>query len=257
MSRPPRKLSALHARLEERGLLLDAVPAKGASAEAVVVSSPVTHDSRSVVPGGIFVAIHGAVRDGREFAAEAIGRGAAALITTREIQGSSVPQLLVHDARAALAEAAAWWEGDPAEGLIAIGVTGTDGKTTTSTLLASALSGAGIPTGLVSTALRRVGGRQSAPPAHQTTPEAPELQEALRAIADASDRAAVIEATSHGLALDRVGAIPFAAGILTNLTRDHLDFHGSVEAYHEAKLRLVAAIRSSSASRAEIGRAHV
>ena len=250
MSRPQLQLSALRARLEARGLLADGGAPLGTAADGVVVSAAVTHDSRSVARGGLFVAVPGAVRDGGEFAAEAIARGAIAVIAARPIQGLNAPLLLVRDARAALAEAAAWWEGDPADALITVGVTGTDGKTTTSTLLASALAGAGIPTGLVSTAIRRVGGRQSATPAHQTTPEAPELQEVLRAIVDAHDRAAVVEATSHGLALDRVGAIPFAAGILTNLTSDHLDFHGSVEAYHAAKLRLVNAIRSSSASRA-------
>ena len=188
MSRLQRTLAMLRARLESRGLMIGEVHAIDETADATSISAPATHDSRSVARGGIFVAIHGAVRDGREFAGEAIARGAVAVIATREIQGSSVPQLLVSDARAALAEAAAWWEGDPADGLITIGVTGTDGKTTTSTLLASALSGAGIPTGLVSTALRRVGGRQTAPPAHQTTPEAPELQALLRAVAEAHDQ---------------------------------------------------------------------
>ena len=250
MRRSPLQLSALRERLGSRGLLLDPAQSRDELNRASDISSATTNDSRLVAPGGLFVAIPGAVHDGGTFAAEAVARGAVAVIATRRIDGLGVPLLLVRDAREALAEAAAWWEGDPAEGLITVGVTGTDGKTTTSTLLASALAGVGIPTGLVTTAIRRVGGRQSATPAHQTTPEAPELQKVLRAIADARDRAVVVEATSHGLALSRVGAIPFTAGILTNLTSDHLDFHGSVEAYHAAKLRLVDAIRSNDASRA-------
>lgn len=262
--RPPLPLGSLRARLATRGLLRSN-PVVGGGEDAladVEVSAAPTHDSRTVVPGSIFVAIKGAVRDGTDFCVDAVKRGAVALIAERVAQSAAsgavydtakkagVPLFEVADARAALAECAAWWEGDPSDSLITIGVTGTDGKTTTSTLLATALTGAGLPAGLVSTALRRAGGRQEATPAHQTTPEAPELQAALRASLDAGDRAAVVEATSHGLALDRVAAIPFAAGIVTNLTVDHLDFHGSFEAYRAAKLRLVSAIRQSSASAA-------
>lgn len=268
MSRPPQHpalpLRSLCARLAARGLLRSgSFAAEGEKASRnVEVSAAPTSDSRLVMPGAIFVAIKGATRDGAEFCADAVDRGAVALIAEHAVTSEpsdaagtastarGVPVIEVTDARAALAECAAWWEGDPADALITIGVTGTDGKTTTSTLLATALTGAGLPAGLVSTALRRVGGRQEATPAHQTTPEAPELQAALRASLDAGDRAAVVEATSHGLALDRVGAIPFAAGIVTNLTVDHLDFHGSFEAYRAAKLRLVSAIRQSSASAA-------
>ena len=242
-------LEALRVRLGTCGLLV-ASGRQEREASATILTSAPAHDSRKVQRGGLFVAIPGAVHDGAAFVDDAIARGAVAVIATTELRDLAVPLLVVTDARAALAQAAAWWEGDPAEALITVGVTGTDGKTTTSTLLATALAGAGIPTGLVSTAIRRIGGRQEPTPAHQTTPEAPELQQVLRAIADAGDRAAVVEATSHGLALDRVGGIAFAAGIVTNLTTDHLDFHGSLEAYRAAKLRLVAAIRAGAASRA-------
>lgn len=259
MNRLARPLSSLLTRLAARGLLRDTTldASNRHNAEDIRVSAAPTHDSRRVEPGAIFVGIKGAVHDGAEFFADAAQRGAVALIgehaSSKPLDGTAsigAPLLDVTDARAALAECAAWWEGDPADALITIGVTGTDGKTTTATLLATALTGAGLPAGLISTAIRRVGGRQEATPAHQTTPEAPELQAALRASLDAGDRAAVVEATSHGLALDRVGAIPFAAGIVTNLTEDHLDFHKSLEAYRAAKLRLVAAIKGSSASAA-------
>lgn len=163
---------------------------------------------------------------------------------------AEVPLIAVSNARRALAETCAWWEGDPAEELAVIGVTGTDGKTTTSTYLSTALSAAGLSSGLISTALQRVGGREEPMAAHQTTPEAPALQAQLRKIAAAGDRAAVLETTSHGLALDRVAAINYAAGIVTNFTSDHLDLHGTVEEYRKAKLLLVDRVRGSVASKA-------
>jgi UDP-N-acetylmuramoyl-L-alanyl-D-glutamate--2,6-diaminopimelate ligase len=163
---------------------------------------------------------------------------------------SSVPLIVIRDARAALAAAAAWWEGDPAEGLIAIGVTGTDGKTTTSTFLSTALTAAGLRTGLISTAISRVGGTQRAAAAHQTTPEAPALQRALREMVEAGDEAAVVESTSHGLQLERVGAINFASAIYTTFSPDHLDFHATLDEYRAAKAKLVARTVGSAASRA-------
>jgi UDP-N-acetylmuramoyl-L-alanyl-D-glutamate--2,6-diaminopimelate ligase len=205
------------------------------------------------------VAIAGARADGATFAAEALRRGAALLISepagVRSIvalgpESADVPLIAVSNARRALAEASAWWEGDPAEEIIVIGVTGTDGKTTTSTYLSTALSAAGFSAGLISTALQRVGGGEEPMAAHQTTPEAPALQEQLRKIAAAGDRAAVLETTSHGLALDRVAAINYAAGIVTNFTSDHLDLHGTVEEYRKAKLLIVDRVRGSVASKA-------
>ena len=139
---------------------------------------------------------------------------------------------------AALATAAAWWYGDPSRELAVVGITGTDGKTTTSFLAVAALEAAGIRTGMTGTAATRIGGVQAANEAHATTPEAPELQRALRAMVVAGDAAAVIETTSHGLALDRVDAIAYDVAILTNLTHEHLELHGTWEAYRDAKLRL-------------------
>ena len=151
---------------------------------------------------------------------------------------TALPQLVVDDTRPALATAAAWWYGDPSAELAVVGITGTDGKTTTSFLATAALEAAGIRTGMTGTAATRIGGVQAANEAHATTPEAPELQRALRAMSGAGDRAAVIETTSHGLALNRVDAIAYDVAILTNLTHEHLELHGTWEAYRDAKLRL-------------------
>jgi len=238
-----RSLRDLVSRLQELHLLATPV-----SADAVITSAP-THDSRQVAAGSIFVAIPGRVADGATFIINAIERGAVAVLCEHEVD-SSVPVIVVRDARVALAAAAAWWEGDPAEELAAIGVTGTDGKTTTSTFLSTALTAAGLRTGLISTAISRVGSAQRAAAAHQTTPEAPALQRALREMVEAGDEAAVVESTSHGLQLERVGAINFASAIYTTFSPDHLDFHANLDEYRAAKAKLVARTVGSAASRA-------
>jgi len=208
-----------------------------------------THDSRRIVPGGLFVAIPGRTFDGVNFINDAVQRGAIAVIAEQR-SPVDIPHIIVRDARAALAEAAAWWEGEPAEQLVTIGVTGTDGKTTTATFTATALTAAGLRTGLISTAISRIGGSQQLAAAHQTTPEAPELQHALREMISAGDEAAVVESTSHGLQLERVGAIRFAAAIYTTFSPDHLDFHSNLDEYRAAKARLVTRTSGSAASRA-------
>lgn len=226
----------------------DLVVAPPATADATITSAP-THDSRQVSPGGIFVAIPGRMADGAAFIGSAADRGAVALLCERPVT-SSVPTIVVRDARAALAVAAAWWEGEPAEELIVIGVTGTDGKTTTATFLSTALTAAGLRTGMITTAISRIGGIQRSAAAHQTTPEAPALQHALRQMVQAGDQAAVVESTSHGLQLERVGAIGFAAAIYTTFSPDHLDFHSSLDEYRAAKAKLVKRTIGSAASRA-------
>ena len=158
--------------------------------------------------------------------------------STTPLPDSDLPQLVVDDTRAALATAAAWWYRDPSAELAVVGITGTDGKTTTSFLATAALEAAGVRTGMTGTAETRIGGVQAANEAHATTPEAPELQRALRAMHVAGDAAAVIETTSHGLALNRVDAIDYDVAILTNLTHEHLELHGTWEAYRDAKLKL-------------------
>ena len=197
----------------------------------------ISHDSRRVVPGGLFVAVPGQHVDGHDFVDAAVRAGAAAVVVERPVD-AGVPQLIVDSSQRALATAAAWWYGDPSHELGVVGVTGTDGKTTTAWLAVAALEAAGLPSGLISTAGARIGGTQESNPEHATTPEAPSLQAALRAMADAGDRVAVIETTSHGLALERVGGIVYDAAILTNVTHEHLEFHGSWERYRAAKLSL-------------------
>jgi UDP-N-acetylmuramoyl-L-alanyl-D-glutamate--2,6-diaminopimelate ligase len=210
----------------------------GPAALADIAIRGVTHDSRSVRPGSLFVAVPGLHVDGHEFVAAAMDRGAAAAIVEQPLAEVALPQLVVHASPVALASAAAWWYGDPSHDLGVVGITGTDGKTTTSFLATSALEAAGIRTGMTGTAATRIGGIQAANEAHATTPEAPELQRALRAMVAGGDQAAIVETTSHGLALGRVDSIAYDVAILTNLTHEHLELHGTWEAYRDAKLKL-------------------
>jgi UDP-N-acetylmuramoyl-L-alanyl-D-glutamate--2,6-diaminopimelate ligase len=203
----------------------------------------ITHDSRAVRPGMLFVAIPGLRVDGHDFVRAAIDAGAAAVIVEQPVAGVDAPQVVVDAARPSLASAAAWWYGDPSHELTVIGITGTDGKTTTSYLAVAALEAAGVRTGMIGTIATRIGGVTDDHAEHATTPEAPELQATLRAMADAGDRAAVIETTSHGLALDRVARIAYDIAILTNVTHEHLELHGTWEAYRDAKLSLFDRLR--------------
>ncbi len=231
-----------------RGTRLDGRPVGAAALTGIAVRG-VTHDSRAVVPGGLFVAIPGARADGHDFAAAAIARGAAGLIVERPLPDLAIPQVVVDATRPALASAAAWWFGDPSAELTVVGITGTDGKTTTSYLAVAALEAAGHRTGMLGTIATRVGGRTTDHDEHATTPEAPELQAALRAMADAGDEVAVIETTSHGLALERVGSIHYDIAVLTNVTHEHLELHGTWEAYRDAKLSLFQRLRAANPKR--------
>jgi UDP-N-acetylmuramoyl-L-alanyl-D-glutamate--2,6-diaminopimelate ligase len=205
----------------------------------------VTHDSRAVRPGMLFVAITGLREDGHDYVPAAIEAGAAGVIVERPIPGVAAPQVVVVAARPALGSAAAWWFGDPSLELTVIGITGTDGKTTTAYLAVSALEAAGLRTGMIGTIATRIGGQTDDHAEHATTPEAPELQAVLRAMVDAGDEVAVIETTSHALALDRVVGVVYDVAILTNITHEHLELHGSWEAYREAKLSLFDRLRDA------------
>ncbi len=199
----------------------------------------IAYDSRRVVPGGLFVAVPGAHVDGHAFVGRAVARGAVAVVVERpQRDAGTAVQLVVDRSQHALAVVAAWWYGDPGRALGVVGITGTDGKTTTAGMAVAALEAAGVRTGLVSTAEHKIGPLRAATPAHVTTPEAPELQLALRAMVEAGDAAAVVESTSHGLALERVGEIPFDVAIFTNLSHEHLEFHGTYAAYRAAKRSL-------------------
>jgi len=193
------------------------------------------YDTRSVTPGALFFCVPGERADGHDFAADAVASGAAALVVERPLD-LAVPQLVVSSARAAMAVAADEFFGRPTADLVLAGVTGTNGKTTTSFLIYSIFQAAGMRPGLVGTIESRVGGEVR--PAVRTTPEAIDLQRSFREMLDAGDRSAVTEATSHGSALGRLERVRFKALAFTNLTQDHLDFHGTMERYYEAKRRL-------------------
>jgi UDP-N-acetylmuramoyl-L-alanyl-D-glutamate--2,6-diaminopimelate ligase len=188
------------------------------------------------------VAVPGAHADGHDFVVRAAAIGAVAAIVERPVPGAVIPQVVVDDARRALATTAAWWYGDPSRELGIVGITGTDGKTTTAFLSMAVLEEAGISTGLITTAAVKVGPIQTANPEHVTTPESPQLQQTLRAMVRAGNSAAIVETTSHGLALSRVAEVAYDIAIFTNLTHEHLELHGTFEAYRDAKLSLFSSL---------------
>jgi UDP-N-acetylmuramoyl-L-alanyl-D-glutamate--2,6-diaminopimelate ligase len=197
----------------------------------------VTSDSRSVAPGSVFVALRGLKADGSSFAREAIARGAMAVIAEGPAPaGVQTAWIQVSDARLALAALSAAFYGHPSDQLVLVGITGTNGKTTTSYLLASIFEAAGIKCGRIGTVGYQIAGREIE--ATRTTPEAPEVQRLLREMVTSGCGACVMEASSHALALRRVDYLHFSAVIYTNLTRDHLDFHRDMEDYFVAKRRL-------------------
>ena len=193
------------------------------------------YDARAVEPGALFFAVPGARADGHDFAAEAVERGAVALVVERALD-LSVPQVVVRDARAAMAPAADAFFGEPTSELEVVGVTGTSGKTTTSFLLFAILAAAGRRPGLLGTVEARVGGERRG--VVRTTPEAIDLQRVFREMLDAGDRSCAMEASSHASVLHRLERVRFAALVFTNLSQDHLDFHGDMDSYFEAKRRL-------------------
>jgi UDP-N-acetylmuramoyl-L-alanyl-D-glutamate--2,6-diaminopimelate ligase len=195
------------------------------------------HDTRRVSGGTLFFCVRGTHVDGHELAWEAIERGAAALVVERELD-VSVPQLVVANSRASMAVAADAFFGEPTKELEVVGVTGTNGKTTTAFLLRSMLGAAGHQAGLVGTVEWVVGGERR--PAPYTTPEAIDLQQLFREMLDAGDRSVALEASSHGAALRRLDRVRFDALVFTNLTQDHLDLHGTMEEYYLAKRSLFA-----------------
>jgi UDP-N-acetylmuramoyl-L-alanyl-D-glutamate--2,6-diaminopimelate ligase len=203
--------------------------------DAGVEITSLAYDSRKAGPGTLFFCVVGEKRDGHDFAAQVVEAGAAALVVERELE-VAVPQVVVPSARAAMAPfAAAFWD-DPTAELKVIGVTGTNGKTTTAYLAREILEAAGIKTGLMGTVKQVVGGVEE--PVERTTPEAIDLQETFRRMIDGGDRAVAMEVSSHALVLHRADAIHFDVAVFTNLTQDHLDFHETMEEYFEAKRML-------------------
>jgi UDP-N-acetylmuramoyl-L-alanyl-D-glutamate--2,6-diaminopimelate ligase len=197
--------------------------------------SDLAYDARAVGPGALFFAVPGARADGHDFAPEALQRGAVALVVERALD-LPVPQVVVADARAAMAPAADVFFGEPTRDLEVVGVTGTSGKTTTSFLLFAILAAAGRRPGLLGTVEARVGGERRG--VVRTTPEAVDLQRILREMLDAGDRSCAMEASSHASVLHRLDRVRFRVLVFTNLSQEHLDFHGDMESYFEAKRQL-------------------
>jgi len=193
------------------------------------------YDNRRVAPGTLFFCVPGFTRDGHDFAPDAVARGAAALAVERPL-GLGVPEVVVPSVRAAMGPAAARFYGDPTAELDVVGITGTNGKTTTAFLVRALLEAAGRQCGLLGTVTSFVGGAER--PVVRTTAEAIDLQGALRAMRHGGDVACAMEVSSHALALGRADAIRFAVAVFTNLTQDHLDFHATMEDYFLAKWRL-------------------
>jgi UDP-N-acetylmuramoyl-L-alanyl-D-glutamate--2,6-diaminopimelate ligase len=247
----PRPLGGLLARLDQasllRGARRDDLPI-GAGGLADIPVQGVAEDSREVRDGTLFVAVPGFHVDGHEFVDLAAAAGAGAAIVEHAVPGAHLPQVIVRASRPALALAAGWWHDDPSRRLGVVGITGTDGKTTTSFLAVAALEAAGISTGLIGTVETMVGDARERHEAHVTTPGAPELQATLGAMVANGNASAILETTSHALELDRVLGVAYDAAIFTNLTHEHLDLHGSFEAYRAAKLRLFGALRTGDAN---------
>ncbi|MHB1834963.1 MAG: UDP-N-acetylmuramoyl-L-alanyl-D-glutamate--2,6-diaminopimelate ligase [Solirubrobacteraceae bacterium] len=216
----------------ELGQLMPGAPEGAREAEITGLA----YDNRAVEPGALFFCVRGYARDGHEFAPDAVSRGAAALVVERPL-GLGVPEVIVPSVREAMAPAAAAFYGDPTAELATVGVTGTNGKTTSAFLIRGLLEAGGRRTGLLGTVKSVIGGVEHE--VARTTPEAIDLQRTFRRMLELGDRACAMEVSSHALALHRADAIHFAAALFTNLTQDHLDFHPTMEDYYLAKRRLL------------------
>ncbi len=227
--------------------LIAAVPgARLVAGDGRVLVHGLTHDSRRVEPGALFVALPGRRHDGAAFVGEAVARGAVAVVSQCAVPTAPVPWVAVPAARPALADFATAWYGRPAERLRLIGVTGTDGKTTTAHLIGELLRAHGRTCGWYTTTDLRLGDAVAPNADERTTPEADRVQEVLAAMVRAGCDVAVLEASSHALAQDRLRGCAFDVAVFTNLSPEHLEFHGSLEAYLEAKARLFAMLDEPS-----------
>jgi UDP-N-acetylmuramoyl-L-alanyl-D-glutamate--2,6-diaminopimelate ligase len=207
----------------------------------------IAYDSRRVQRNGLFVALRGEKADGHEFIDSAIEKGASVIVTEREEQHPRVTCLVVENTRAALADLSANFYGHPAWKLELAAVTGTNGKTTTTFLIKHICEKAGLRCGLIGTVRYEIGERIL--PAIRTTPESLDLQELLAQIVNAGCRAAAMEVSSHALAQDRTRGLEWNVAVFTNLTQDHLDFHGTMENYFDSKAKLFARLGSQEKKR--------
>ncbi|MFQ5611673.1 MAG: UDP-N-acetylmuramoyl-L-alanyl-D-glutamate--2,6-diaminopimelate ligase [Anaerolineae bacterium] len=222
--------------------LLAALPRHRLAGSADVEITEIVFDSRQVTPGALFVAYQGVSVDGHAFMPQALERGAVAVVreahSLAHLPGSGFPVITVPDGRQALACLSAAWHDFPSRKLTLVGVTGTDGKTTTSHLLFSILKAAGIKAGLISTVSAVIGEERYDIGPHTTTPDAPDVQRYLAQMVEAGAEVCVLEVTSHGLAQQRVAACAFDIAVITNITHEHLDLHGSLDGYWAAKAKL-------------------
>ncbi len=232
---PPRQLAAILAGLDTTEMIGDAACA----------ITDVVYDSRLATPGCLFVALRGGYADGHRFIGEAAKRGAIATLVEERVTAPDGirTQIVVPDTRAALAVVAAHWYGHPANELTVIGVTGTNGKTTTTTMIATVLDAGGLRSALLGTVEMKLGPDRWPNPNHQTTPESLHVQRFLRQAADAGCTHAVLEATSHGLAMHRLDALPVDVAVFTNISHEHLEYHKTFDAYLAAKRALFARLR--------------
>ena len=225
------------------GDLVEALPHAEGAVDGEIRITGVYDDSRRVQQGGLFVAYRGVEQDGHRFIPDAIARGAAVVVGERPLT-LDVPYIQVRDGREALAYLAAAWHGFPAEKLTLVGVTGTDGKTTTATLLHSILQASGRHTGLISTVEAVLGSEKMPTGLHTTTPPALEVQALLAKMVENGVETVVLEVTSHGLAQHRLDGCAFDAAVVTNVTHEHLDFHRTDREYVAAKRRLFLMLRT-------------
>ena len=220
----------------------------------------ICYDSRLIQPGSLFVALPGLHTDGHLFTREAIRRGAVAILHSQPLPTyqEGISYIRVNDTRRALSHAAAAYYDQPAQKLITIGVSGTDGKSTTVGLIHQILEAQGYSAGFISTVQRKIGDEVEKNPFRQSTPEAPEIQKMLRNMLHAGKRVAVIEASSHGLShmTHRLSDVSFDAALVTNLTHEHLEFHGSFERYRADKANLFRMIKRNGFGVVNLDDAH-
>lgn len=229
------RTASRHKPISEIVRVLDTATVSG---NAATVINGIEYDSRQVTAGDLFAALTGADFDGHAFADRAVASGAAALLVEHTLD-VDVPQIVVPDSRAALARVAAAFYDYPSREMVCIGVTGTDGKTTTTHLIDGILRHAGQKTGLIGTVGIRIGDAAAHELPHQTTPESNLLQRYLREMVSAGVGVAVIETTSHGLAMHRLDTTRFTIAGVTNITHEHLEYHGTIDAYRRAKAMLL------------------
>lgn len=227
--------------------LVEALPERSAVGSLDREVRAIQTDSRQVGPGDLFIAYPGVSVDSHSFVPQAIRNGATAIVVERYVDApENVARVVVPSGRAAWALMSAAWHGFPSRRFRVVGVTGTDGKTTTSSLIGAILAAAGRRVGVVTTVAANIGGVAVDTGFHTTTPEPPEIQAYLATMAEQGTEVAVVETTSHALALDKVLGIDYDVAVVTNVTHEHLDFHGTWDAYMRAKARLFESLASAA-----------